>query len=356
MKAIAVDDEKRALLYLKKLITGIEDVTLVGSYTDPQKAIKLLNDRDDIDIVFLDIEMPIMNGIEFARMIDSVHINVVFITAYNQYAIDAFRVYALSYLLKPVEEKELKKVIEYIECKRQDEEKIIYREKNQKLQVKCFGGFDVKIVHGEVLNWRTKKAEELMAFLLNRQDKGCSKSLIIENLWSDKVYEKALNNLYTTVYYIKRTLENKGLEGMIYRRNDKYYIDLEKIKCDYIDFSYKAKKSNKYTQKEIEEIIKIYDGEYLEGRAYEWINETKAYMDNCYIKMQIILVDQYLKQEDLEKAKNTLIEVVERMPYYEEGYVKLIEILTKCEEREMCKRYTDTYRKLIGGYLEVENK
>src|SRR5580704_9383629 len=99
---IAVDDEPLALEVLKKYIAKIYFLELKGVFTDPFEAKKVL-DNNSIDLVFLDIQMPDINGIEFSKLINKKTTAVIFTTAFSEYAVEGFTVDAIDYLLKPIE-------------------------------------------------------------------------------------------------------------------------------------------------------------------------------------------------------------------------------------------------------------
>ena len=87
---IAVDDEPLALEILRKYIAKIYFLDLKGTFTDPFEAKKLL-DENAVDLVFLDIQMPDINGIEFSKIINKKNTAVIFTTAFSEYAVDGFR-------------------------------------------------------------------------------------------------------------------------------------------------------------------------------------------------------------------------------------------------------------------------
>jgi two-component system LytT family response regulator len=112
IKTIIIDDEPDSIQLLEyQLKKHFPQIQIAGSFTEPQQAIEEIEIIMP-DILFLDIEMPVMNGFELLEKIMHLNLNVVFITAYNQFAIKAFRFNALDYLLKPVEISSLKEVIE----------------------------------------------------------------------------------------------------------------------------------------------------------------------------------------------------------------------------------------------------
>ncbi len=100
LKCIIVDDEPLAVQLLASYVSRIPFLTLVGKYSNPTEALKGIQENRP-DLLFLDIQMPEINGLELSYMLPE-HTRVVFTTAFNQYALDSYRVNALDYLLKPI--------------------------------------------------------------------------------------------------------------------------------------------------------------------------------------------------------------------------------------------------------------
>lgn len=100
LKCAIIDDEPLALDLLESYINKTPFLTLNGKYSSAVQAMKQLPENR-VDILFLDIQMPELSGLEFSKMVDS-HTRIIFTTAFNQYAIDSYRVNALDYLLKPI--------------------------------------------------------------------------------------------------------------------------------------------------------------------------------------------------------------------------------------------------------------
>lgn len=100
LKCCVIDDEPLASQLIASYVEKTPFMQLVGTYSSAQEAIRAILE-DQIDIVFLDIQMPQLNGLEFAKIIPQ-HCRVIFTTAYDKYAIQGFKVDALDYLLKPV--------------------------------------------------------------------------------------------------------------------------------------------------------------------------------------------------------------------------------------------------------------
>ena len=113
MRAYLVDDERLALERLKRLLDATGRVTIVGTATDPVAALDVLRGIP-VDVLFLDIQMPGLSGFELLERLDR-DIAVVFTTAFDQFAIDAFGVNSVDYLLKPIEPDRLDRALDKIE-------------------------------------------------------------------------------------------------------------------------------------------------------------------------------------------------------------------------------------------------
>ena len=103
LRCIAVDDEPLALGLVAAFVEKTPFLTLTGRYSSAVEALQVIH-QQDIDIIFLDIQMPDLTGIELARLIEKAGVpgpRIIFTTAFNQYALDGFKVDALDYLLKP---------------------------------------------------------------------------------------------------------------------------------------------------------------------------------------------------------------------------------------------------------------
>lgn len=113
LKALIVDDEYPARMELRYRLANYPDVEIIGEATNAREALRLI-EALDYDVVFLDVQMPGMNGIEVARQLRArpVPPKVVFVTAHENYAVPAFETRAVDYLLKPFEEERLAETIQ----------------------------------------------------------------------------------------------------------------------------------------------------------------------------------------------------------------------------------------------------
>lgn len=112
IKVIIIDDERLAREELKRALSAYDDFVLVGEAENADSAKDLIEIQKP-DLIFLDIQMPEKSGFDLLESLDNVP-EVLFVTAYNQYAVQAFEVQALDYLMKPIREERFSKAIEKV--------------------------------------------------------------------------------------------------------------------------------------------------------------------------------------------------------------------------------------------------
>ena len=117
IQAVLIDDEPKSCKSLAiKLKAVADDIEIIGTYHHPEKAISGIRKLKP-GVVFLDIEMPGMNGFQLLENMEEFNFEVIFVTAYNEYMLNALRISALDYLLKPVDTEELKHALDRLRKK-----------------------------------------------------------------------------------------------------------------------------------------------------------------------------------------------------------------------------------------------
>lgn len=109
MNCIIVDDEPLARGEMRSLINETSKIDILGEFSNAPSALDFLKDND-VDLIFLDIEMPMVTGLEFAEMLPKRSL-IIFTTAYSQYALKSYELEAVDYLLKPIDPQRLEKAI-----------------------------------------------------------------------------------------------------------------------------------------------------------------------------------------------------------------------------------------------------
>lgn len=302
MKAVIVDDEYYALEGLRMELEDIGGIEVAGMFEDGQR---LLEDVDKIcpDIIFLDIEMPKMNGFELLErlMETGVTPNIVFVTAYGHYAVKAFEINAVDYIVKPVTRNRILKTLERIKPE-------VVRKNKQKIEINCFRHFSI-MADGKEINagWRTRKAEELIAYLLCEKGRFISKGKIAEALWPELDGEKSVSNLYLAYYYIKKQENKMGVKIPIESERGKMRMRLEEVDSDMARFERLVTASadmNALNRIDMmEEAVGLYQGTLLEDGYYSWAVDFQQKYEIKYTELLKRLMEYYRQQSDTKKMK-----------------------------------------------------
>ena len=101
LNCVIIDDEPLAQNLIQSYVEKTPFLNLMGVYSNAVQAMKEMANQEDIHLMFLDIQMPGLNGLEFSKLVNA-ETRIVFTTAFEQYALDSYKVNALDYLLKPV--------------------------------------------------------------------------------------------------------------------------------------------------------------------------------------------------------------------------------------------------------------
>lgn len=112
LKAILVDDEEKALKSLQiKVKRFFPDISILATIQNPVEAVQIIEEQKP-DLVFLDIEMPQLNGFDVLQKFEKPNFEIIFVTAYSDYAIEAIQHCAIGYIVKPIDDSELKSAVE----------------------------------------------------------------------------------------------------------------------------------------------------------------------------------------------------------------------------------------------------
>ena len=260
LRIAALDDECHVLERFEEVVKDIDDIQLCGLFEDHEDLIDYVKENP-LDMVFLDIEMPEKSGLQLAeelRMLDS-EIAVIFVTAYTQYAVEAFELSVVDYIVKPISRERLKKTLDRIRKNKSEASNI-----EKKAVINCFPRFEC-MINGEVLPLNhLLKAKELLAFLVSRKGAEASWDQITEALWPDADYKKAHNNLYATTYRLRKWLSENQINQIFESRRNSYRVVPTEFVCDY----YELEKA--WTDKDGNKMKLLYKGDFLEEDGYEW--------------------------------------------------------------------------------------
>ncbi len=326
MKVLLVDDEEIALEVLERMLRQIDNVEILGKYTEPEKALVRLK-TEGADAVFLDFEMGGRHGLQFAQELLNMDSSpeVIFVTAYSQYAVDAFEVDALDYLVKPVTMTRLMKAVQKIEerqsLKRIRKSHSTVNEVN--IRVHSLGAFQVFAGDEEAMpmRWRTKKVKEMFCYLWMNREQPVNKYRILEELWPEAALDKGTALLHTTVYQLRKVIKELHFEDGLQYINDQYVLALP-IKSDLEELEGLLKEPAP-SPEQMKRILQLYEGDLLELDEYNWCIYERQSLKNTYLKCLQRYAEKNgdkLHNEIVEKCLQKLFE----MDTYNERYAVML--------------------------------
>ncbi len=262
MKVIAVDDEKIILDDFLEMLRNMPEISSVEGFTNCEKALKYIGEHE-VDVAFLDIRMRGMDGITMAKRAKTINprINIIFLTAYPEYSLEAMKLHASGYLVKPAIEEDVRKELRDLRVQPEENDNGI------RIKAQCFGNFEIYI-DSYPCPFKYIKTKELMAYLVDRRGAFCSNGEILGALWEDKEITISLENyLRNLVSDLRSVLKDSGLDDVIQKKKGMIRIVPELIECDY------------YRWIEGDPIaINAFNGEYMS--QYSWAEATLAGIEN----------------------------------------------------------------------------
>lgn len=255
MNVIYVDDEKPAIDNFRLTTAHFPEIKSLHTFQRGEDALTFA-EVNSVDVAFLDIEMPGLHGIGLAKalMNHGPNLRVVFVTAYSQYALDAWNVYASGYLLKPYTAEDIRKALA----------RCAYRPlPSHHVVIQTIPTLSIT-VNGEPLHISSAKSRELLALLIDHGERGFTAGEGISYLWPDKKNDASTQSLLRMTYKrLVATLEEAGAGHILASKDNRRYIRTEEVECDL----YRILAGDK-------QVARKYSGEYL--REYSWAEERNG--------------------------------------------------------------------------------
>ncbi len=248
MLFLAVDDEN---LQLNKLVDALKKAdpnSEILSFNNPLIALEAVKNVK-IDVAFLDIEMGGINGVELGKRLKSINpnINIIFVTGYDQYALDAYSMHASGYLTKPVSVEKLKMELSNLRYTMPSMDDF------NKLKVQCFGHFEV-FYNGNPVKFSRSKTKEMLAFLIDRKGSMVS----VKELSLALFGEEKGSYIRNLVADLSKALKEINCEDVFIKHFNSYGIKISAISCDYYDYL-----------NNVPYAVKAYNGVYMQQYSWE---------------------------------------------------------------------------------------
>ena len=255
MNTITIDDKQLAV---NAMIHNMKELDPEGNHVgliSPLEALSYARSHH-IDVAFLDIEMPEMNGLEMAEALKKIQpeVNIVFVTGHKEYALDAHNIFASGYLVKPADVSDVEKVLVHLRHPVGT---------TNRLKVRCFGNFEV-FAHNRPVLFKRAKCKEILAYLIDSRGASVTMGELISILWEDGGNLVSRNSqLRTFISDLRRSLTDAGFGEVLIREYNSLAIKTDMVDCDFYRFIDRDP-----------EAVREFMGEYM--RQYSWAEERIA--------------------------------------------------------------------------------
>ncbi|WP_338554067.1 response regulator [Paenibacillus sp. KS-LC4] len=285
MKVILIDDEPVMHLIMRKMLEKYTELQIVGAFVNTHAAGDFLAVNTDVELAFVDISMPGDSGLAFASKLDGegCKTQIVFVTSHKDYAVDAFELSVLDYLVKPVTQERLERTIHRaLEGRKRIGDSptptgsALVQNPNR-VRITALGDFSVQNERGRV-KWISSKCAELFAYLLLNRGRRISRARLVADIFAGMTSLNAEKYLNTTVYQLRKSLEPLALRDAIRSENDGYALELADAIIDFEEFERQTSNCKRVDAVNMEDALnaeRLYTGDLFGSKAYVWaIHET----------------------------------------------------------------------------------
>lgn len=329
MKAILIDDESLALDYLERLLCKIDGITIEGKFMDSLKAFEAVA-LIKPDIVFLDVEMPGMNGIEFGEKIKTLKtdIQLIFVTAYSEHAVKAFDLDALDYLVKPVQLDRLERSL----ARFKPAASSVSSATEYRIRTFQRLAFIIMENGGErelQLKWRTSKVRSVFVYLLLQHGKPVRKDILLEEFWQDLPMDKGYVQLYSCIYQIRKTIASAELDISLANYEHTYQLALDGVSLDSEEWIKQLKLLPELTENTsplYEQTLSAYSGTFLEEENHSWVDNERERLNLLWFQQMTKLANFFDAEGKVTEAITAFLRIQSVFPYLEANYLSLMKL------------------------------
>ena len=230
MKILITDDEVILRASLADALERVSPGNVIDVAENYDTAISKIRENH-YDIAFCDIQMPGRNGLDLTGSIKrmSPQTNIIIVTAYSEYALEAFKLFVSGYILKPVKDADLAAALDNLRIAPAPPPE-------KKLDVRCFGNFEV-FIHGKPMEFHRKRSKEMLAYLICLRGASASRDEICGNIFEyEESADKMIANFKIILHTLKKDLEKHGVGDVLIHSRNRYSINTDMVTCDYFDY------------------------------------------------------------------------------------------------------------------------
>lgn len=230
VQVMALDDERLALEQLKDAIQEAAPEIELRAFRKWREALTEIEENGyRPQIIFMDIGMPGITGLELTKKIKAIcpETNIIFVTAFAEYAPDAFSLYPSGYVLKPVTAEKIKTELDNLRYP------LYKRNDGALLKVQCFGNFEV-YANQVPLHFQRKRTKEFLAYLVSRKGEYCTLGELMTILWPEEPETVGHRNYIRQFSMdLQETLKSINAEEVLLKQRGLWAVRTDLLDCDY---------------------------------------------------------------------------------------------------------------------------
>ncbi len=324
MRVLVVEDEPDTLYEIEDYLRSYDETMEIEACSNPLLAIRACRSLP-FDAALLDIQMPEMTGLELADCLSALspEISFIFITAYNNYATEAFELNAVDYILKPIRQERFNKALDKIRKDMKDKERPA-EDPTDEVAIQAFGKMMVSSGAG-ILKWKRHKSSEIFAYLLHQQGVPVHKEKLCEMMWPEYDPQKALTYLQTIMYQLRKNISEIGGSSIVIEYADHCYrLSLSNVKYDVDLFTEAYDKAFRDNPPSLDVLIRAeqcYTGQYFEEEGWIWAMGRQQDLAQKYQKVLEAVIRLEMSSENKDAAlyyirKWAALDVYKNQDYY----------------------------------------
>ena len=231
MRIIVADDEQLVLKDMVNVIRRVCKDDEICAFDDSLALLEFAMENP-CEIAFLDVHMGNIDGVTLAKELKDIspRINIIFVTAYDDYFREAMEMHASGYILKPIKAEDVKREIQDLRYQNFDKG-------DKKLNVTCFGNFDVKTAKGERVVFERSKSKEAFAYLIHLHGGSCTTRDLAAVLFEDEPFdEKKQVYIQKIISSMMKTLKKYDVQEVIEKNFNSMSVNTQMVECDYFRF------------------------------------------------------------------------------------------------------------------------
>ena len=232
MVTISVDDQIATAKEIVRIMTELDPYGEHTAFSNVDDALDYIHDNHT-DVAWLDIEMPVMSGLEMSMEIKKIspNTNIVFVTGHERFAYQSFQLHPSGFILKPATKEAIKRELDNLR------NPVEIKSTSGLLRVQCFGNFEVFGDDDQPIRFKRSKSKELFAYMVDRRGSLCTVGELCGALFEDREEDSTLKKqMRVFLSSLRDDLAKVGAGKVLIKGWNAYGVDCSLIDCDYLKF------------------------------------------------------------------------------------------------------------------------